>query len=89
MIPLKQLRRSLRSGLLLLAALLLAGCNSAILNPKGQIGHDEKTLLITSVVLMLLVIGLTMVASLAFAWRYRASNTKARYEPNWSHSTAI
>ncbi|MEB1530526.1 ubiquinol oxidase subunit II [Xanthomonas sp. WHRI 7945] len=89
MIPLKQLRRSLRSGLLLLPALLLAGCDSAILNPKGQIGHDEKTLLITSVVLMLLVVIPVIVMTLAFAWRYRASNTKARYEPNWSHSTAI
>ncbi|MFC6839816.1 ubiquinol oxidase subunit II [Xanthomonas theicola] len=89
MIPLKQLRRSLRSGLLLLTALSLAGCNAAILNPKGQIGHDEKTLLITSVVLMLLVVIPVIVMTLAFAWRYRASNTKARYEPNWSHSTAI
>ncbi|QDI02674.1 ubiquinol oxidase subunit II [Xanthomonas cerealis pv. cerealis] len=89
MIPLKQLRRSLRSGLSLLPALLLAGCDAAILNPKGQIGHDEKTLLITSVVLMLLVVIPVIVMTLAFAWRYRASNTTARYEPNWSHSTAI
>ncbi|WP_045769864.1 ubiquinol oxidase subunit II [Xanthomonas albilineans] len=89
MIPLKQLRRSLRSGLLLPAVLLLAGCDSAILNPRGQIGQDEKTLLITSVVLMLLVVIPVIVMTLAFAWRYRASNTKARYEPNWSHSTAI
>ncbi len=89
MIPLKHLRRSLRSGLSLLPALLLAGCDAAILNPKGQIGHDEKTLLITSVVLMLLVVVPVIVMTLAFAWRYRASNTKARYEPNWSHSTAI
>ena len=40
----------------MLPFLLLAGCNSAILNPKGQIGHDEKQLLITSVVLMLIVV---------------------------------
>lgn len=47
MIPLKHLGRVLRPGLML-PFLLLAGCNSAILNPKGQIGHDEKQLLITS-----------------------------------------
>ncbi len=41
MIPLKQLGRLLRPGLML-PFLLLAGCNSAILNPKGQIGHDES-----------------------------------------------
>lgn len=88
MIPLKQLGRLLRPGLML-PFLLLAGCNSAILNPKGQIGHDEKQLLITSVVLMLIVVIPVIVMTIAFAWKYRASNTKARYEPDWSHSTAI
>ncbi|WP_353127052.1 hypothetical protein [Dickeya chrysanthemi] len=73
----------------MLPFLLLAGCNSAILNPKGQIGHDEKQLLITSVVLMLIVVIPVIVMTIAFAWKYRASNTKARYEPDWSHSTAI
>ena len=80
----------LRPGLLLPALLvLLSGCNSAVLNPKGQIGQDEKTLLITAVVLMLLVVIPVIVLTVVFAWKYRASNTKARYEPNWSHSTAI
>ncbi|MEQ8078960.1 ubiquinol oxidase subunit II [Xanthomonas hortorum pv. vitians] len=88
MIPLKHLGRVLRPGLML-PFLLLAGCNSAILNPKGQIGHDEKQLLITSVVLMLIVVIPVIVMTIAFAWKYRASNTKARYEPDWSHSTAI
>ena len=89
MIPLKSLGRSLRPGLLLALSALLAGCDAAILNPKGQIGHDEKTLLITATVLMLLVVVPVIVMTLAFAWKYRASNTKARYEPRWSHSTAI
>jgi cytochrome o ubiquinol oxidase subunit 2 len=30
-----------------------------------------------------------IVMTLVFAWRYRASNTKATYAPKWSHSTAI
>ncbi len=89
MIPLKSLGRMLRPGLLLALSVFLAGCNSAILDPKGQVGQDEKTLLITSVVLMLLVVIPVIVMTLVFAWRYRASNTKARYEPKWAHSTAI
>lgn len=88
MIPLKHLGRVFRPGLLL-PFLFLTGCNSAILNPKGQIGQDEKTLLITATVLMLLVVIPVIVMTLVFAWKYRASNTKARYEPNWAHSTAI
>jgi cytochrome o ubiquinol oxidase subunit 2 len=90
MIPLKLPGRVFRPGLLLtLLLVLLTGCNSAILNPKGQVGQDEKTLLITAVVLMLLVVIPVIAMTIIFAWKYRASNTKARYEPNWSHSTAI
>ena len=90
MIPLKHLGRVFRPALLLPSLLvLLTGCNAAILNPKGQIGQDEKTLLITAVALMLLVVIPVILMTIVFAWKYRASNTKARYEPNWSHSTAI
>lgn len=89
MIPLKTLGRFLRPGLLFALSVFLTGCNSAILDPKGQIGQDEKTLLITATVLMLLVVVPVIIMTLAFAWKYRASNTKARYEPKWSHSTAI
>ena len=89
MIPLKPLGRFLRPGLLFALSVFLTGCNSAILNPKGQIGHDEKTLLITATVLMLLVVVPVIIMTLTFAWKYRATNTKARYEPKWSHSTAI
>jgi len=89
MIPLKTFGRVLRPGLALLSTALLAGCQSALLAPKGQIGQDAKTLLITSVVLMLLVVIPVIVMTIAFAWKYRASNAKARYEPEWSHSTAI
>lgn len=88
MTPLKKIGRLLRPASLL-AAVFLTGCNAAVLNPKGQIGQDEKTLLITAVVLMLLVVIPVIVMTLAFAWHYRASNTKARYEPNWSHSNKI
>ncbi|HYG06077.1 MAG TPA: ubiquinol oxidase subunit II [Stenotrophomonas sp.] len=88
MIPLKSLGRALRP-VLALSLVLLAGCQSALLDPKGQVAQDQKTLLITSVVLMLLVVIPVFVMTFVFAWKYRASNSKARYEPEWSHSTAI
>ena len=69
--------------------LLLAGCNMDILNPKGDIGAQEKTLLLTATGLMLLVVVPVIFLTLWFAWKYRASNTKAKYDPQWSHSTAI
>lgn len=38
---------------------------------------------------MLLVVIPVIIMILTFAWKYRASNTKADYQPKWAHSTAI
>ncbi|MGY8810919.1 MAG: ubiquinol oxidase subunit II [Pseudomonadales bacterium] len=72
-----------------LPLLLLGGCKMALLDPKGQVGMDEKSLIITATLLMLIVVVPVIVMTLAFAWKYRASNTKATYHPNWSHSNRI
>ncbi|RAP62899.1 cytochrome ubiquinol oxidase subunit II [Achromobacter sp. HZ01] len=71
------------------AVMLLGGCNMEILSPKGDIGMQERTLLFTTTGLMLIVVIPVIVMILAFAWKYRASNTKADYQPKWAHSTAI
>jgi cytochrome o ubiquinol oxidase subunit II len=70
-------------------ALLLAGCQGGILDPKGQVAADEKSLIITATLLMLLVVIPVIVMTLVFAWKYRASNTEAEYQPKWSHSNKI
>ncbi len=71
------------------SALLLAGCQGGILDPKGQVAADEKSLIITATLLMLLVVIPVIVMTLVFAWKYRASNTAAEYQPKWSHSNKI
>src|SRR5690349_18082186 len=38
---------------------------------------------------MLFIIIPVMALTVLFAWRYRASNKKARYEPDWHHSTRL
>jgi cytochrome o ubiquinol oxidase subunit II len=38
---------------------------------------------------MLIVVVPVLVMTFWFAWRYRASNTKARYAPDWSYSPVI
>ena len=77
-------------GLLpLLGTLLLGGCNMTLLDPKGQVGLDERNLIITATLLMLLVVVPVIVMTFLFAWKYRASNTNAVYTPKWSHSTKI
>lgn len=71
------------------ALLLLGGCSSVLMNPKGDIGVQEKHLILVALGLMLLVVIPVIALTLWFAWRYRASNTGATYAPRWSHSTAI
>lgn len=72
-----------------IAALLLSGCNLELMSPMGDIGAQEKSLILIATGLMLLVVVPVIAMTLIFAWRYRASNTKAKYAPKWSHSTAI
>ena len=74
---------------MLLPMLLLSGCNWAVLDPQGAIGGSEKTLLITSVLLMLLIVVPVIVLTLGVAWHFRASNTRATYRPDFNHSLPI
>ncbi len=78
-----------RRFLPLAATVLLAGCHAALLHPAGPIGESEKSIILTATGLMLLVVAPVIVLVVVVAWRYRATNTKARYEPEWSHSNKI
>ena len=71
------------------AALLLSGCDWAVLNPKGPVGDGNATILIDSVAIMLAIVVPTIVATLAAAWWYRSSNTRARYLPDFEYSGAL
>lgn len=80
----------LTSALILLGfSLLVAGCNSVILDPAGPIAAKEKQLILISTALMLLVVMPVIILTLFFAFWYRSSNTRAHAMPNWAHSNAI
>lgn len=85
------MKLSLRTRLLSLLALplLLSGCNWVVFNPSGYIAEQQKDLILISTGLMLLVIVPVIALTLYFAWKYRASNVTAEYEPDWHHSTKI
>lgn len=68
---------------------LLAGCQAVVLQPSGDIAAQQRDLVVASTVLMLLVIVPVMVLTAVFAWRYRAGNRDAAYDPEWSHSTQL
>ena len=69
-----------------IAAAALSGCNGGIFDPRGPVGAADRLILVDSLAIML-VIGLpTILATLAFAWWFRASNRLAKYRPNWVYS---
>lgn len=70
-------------------ALLLSGCHMSLLDPAGLVALREKRLLLTAVILMLIIVIPVIILTVVIAIRYRASNTKASYAPNWSHNTLL
>ena len=81
----------IRRPLVHLAALpLLAGCApTGVLDPAGPVGAGERLILLNSLVIMLGIVVPTILATLAFAWWFRAGNTRAEYKPDWSYSGRV
>ncbi|CAA0095247.1 Cytochrome bo(3) ubiquinol oxidase subunit 2 [Zhongshania aliphaticivorans] len=68
---------------------LLAGCDTVVMSPSGDIAAQQANLIIWATILMLIVVVPVIVLTLWFAWRYRASNKDATYAPDWDHSTNL
>jgi cytochrome o ubiquinol oxidase subunit II len=64
----------------------LTACQPAVLDPQGLVGIAEKTILIDSLAIMLAIVVPTIAATFAFAWWFRAANTRARYLPEFAYS---
>jgi cytochrome o ubiquinol oxidase subunit II len=60
------------------AGVLLASCQQAgVLDPRGPIAAAQLLLLFNATAIMLVVVVPVILATLAFAWWYRSSNTRA------------
>src|SRR5215469_13540238 len=68
---------------------LLAACQSAVLSPAGPVGEGNRIVLLDSLAIMLAIVVPTILAILACAFWFRASNTRARYLPDWQYSGRI
>ncbi|VVT21323.1 cytochrome o ubiquinol oxidase subunit II [Sphingomonas sp. EC-HK361] len=68
---------------------MLSGCDMVVMNPSGDVARQQANLVLISTGLMLLIIVPVMALTVLFAWKYRASNEEAKYEPNWDHSTGL
>jgi cytochrome o ubiquinol oxidase subunit 2 len=70
----------------LLGAATLGGCSEGVLDPKGPIAVAERQILFNSLGIMLAIVIPTILATLSVAWWFRASNTRARYMPEFAYS---
>jgi len=61
----------------------------AVLQPKGVIGRKERQLIYFALGLSLLVVIPVFIMLFTFAWKYRAGNKKAKYEPTFDHSRML
>lgn len=57
-----------------------------LLNPSGLIAFSERSLMIQAILFMVIVAVPVYILLFFFAWKYRASNTKAVYKPDWEHA---
>jgi len=71
------------------AIIILSGCDTILMDPKGAIGVEQKKLILTAIGLMLIVVIPVIFMTLAFAWKFRAKNKNSTYTPYWSHSNKI
>jgi cytochrome o ubiquinol oxidase subunit 2 len=60
-----------------------------VLAPHGPVGGAELTILFNATAIMLAVVIPVILLTVAFAWWFRAGNSRARYLPTWEYSGRI
>jgi cytochrome o ubiquinol oxidase subunit II len=82
----------MRRGLFFFAlmdAMSLGGCDGGVLDPKGPIALAERQILFNATGIMLAIVIPVMLATLGVAFWFRASNQRARYQPDFKESGRI
>jgi cytochrome o ubiquinol oxidase subunit 2 len=57
-----------------------------IFNPQGPVASSERDVIVTTVLIMLVIVVPALVTLYTFAWKYRAGNKNAKYEPDRPHN---
>src|ERR1700752_4854242 len=78
----------MRHGLLAVTLLsaALGGCSEGVLNPKGPIAASARLIMFNSLGIMLAIVIPTILATIAVAFWFRASNSRAAYLPDFEYS---
>lgn len=67
----------------------IAACKPVVLAPAGDVAAQQRDVLVISTLLMLLIIVPVILLVIYFAWKYRAANRDAEYDPDFHHSTRL
>ena len=68
---------------------LLHDQHIAVLMPSGEIGSQQRDLIVFTVLLAAVVVVPVFTLLAVFAMKYRDGNKKAKYEPEWSESRRL
>lgn len=72
-----------------LGAFLMSQGDIPVLNTQGLVANRQRDLIIFTVILSLFVVIPVFVLLFGIAWKFRASNTKAKYRPDWDHNRLL
>ena len=73
----------------LIAAYTLRHYNFGIFNPQGEVGLKERNLIYETLALSLVVVVPVFALTFFITRKYRATNTKAKYSPDWDNNRLI
>lgn len=73
-------------ALLALLGIYLTNTTVDVLEPKGQIAAQQKSLIITATALMLIVVIPIFIMIYYLLKKYRADRPQGQYTPDWAHS---
>ena len=72
-------------GAVVLFKALIGNSIVAIFDPAGPVAAQQKNLIELAVLLMLIIVIPVLTLFYTFAWKYRAGNPKAKYDPDQTH----
>ena len=77
------------AGLIILAYFRLHSLDFGVLQPRGLVANRERNLILVALGLCSIVVIPVYIMLFGFAWKYRAANAKARYQPDFDHSRLL
>lgn len=82
-------KKKIKFILMLITIFILNSCNMVLMNPVGQIGIEEKNLIVTVLILMSLIVVPVIFMTILFTIKYGIKKKKSIYSPNFKNSGKI